>query len=131
MTPQPITDAVGLSIVIATLTFSPEVAAVVGPYVLIAVCGVLGASFSLRRREPSGRLAAVGYFLKMATVATVFASGAAALVASTYPALEQRSVLAPAAFFIGFLDWPTLLGKAGSALFRVIDLFRSTNGEQK
>lgn len=125
-----ITDAVGLSIIIASAAFSPAVAEVVGPYVLIATASVIGASFALARRATSTRWGAIFYFLRIVGMATLLTSGAAAYAAAKYPSLTERALLAPVALLIGFVghDWPKLLKLTVSGIFRTIDNFRSKDG---
>ena len=129
MTTSSLTDAVGLSIVIAAAAFSPEVAAIVGPYVLIATASVIGASFALARRPPSTRWGAAFYFGRVVGLATLLTVALSAWVSAHYPGFSERALLAPVALLIGFIDWPALLG-AGvkgvfTAIFKTIDNFRS------
>jgi hypothetical protein len=129
MATSSLTDAVGLSIVIAAAAFSPEVAQVVGPYVLIAAASVIGASFALARRPPSSRWGALFYFSRVVGLAILLTVGLSAWLSSRYPDFSERALLAPVALVIGFADWPALLGaafKGGlAAIFKTIDSFRS------
>lgn len=125
MTETSLTDAVGLSVLIAAAAFSPEVAAVVGPYVLIAAASVIGASFSLARRSPSSRWSAFAYFARVVGLATFLTVGLSAWLAAHYPLLSERALLAPVALLIGFVDWPDLLRTVVNGMFRLIDNFRA------
>jgi len=120
-----VTDAFGLSVLIAAMAFSPEVAAVVGPYILIAAASVIGASFSLARRAPSSRWSAFAYFARVVGLATFLTVGLSAWLASHYPALTERALLAPVALLIGFISWPDLLRAVTNGIFRLIDNFRA------
>lgn len=129
MSNNPVTDAVGLFALIAAFAFSPEVAAVVGPYVLIATASVIGASFALARRPPSTRWGATWYFGRVVGLAIMLTVGVSTWVSTRYPDFSERALLAPVALIIGFVDWPALLG-AGvkglmAAIFKTIDNFRS------
>lgn len=129
MTTSSLTDAVGLSIVIAAAAFSPEVAVVVGPYVLIAAASVIGASFALARRPPSSRWGAALFFGRVVGLATLLTVFVSVWLSGRYPDFSERALLAPVALLIGFVDWPSLLGAAVKGIFAVvfktIDSFRS------
>jgi len=59
MNSQPsVTDAVGFGVFLAGLVYAPNVAEVVGPYVVIVSASIIGASFALKRREKTARLGA-------------------------------------------------------------------------
>ena len=66
-----ITDVVGLGIFLAGLVYSPEVASIVGPYLVIIVAAVVGASFALKRRDKTTRLSALWYFLRVSGLAVI------------------------------------------------------------
>lgn len=125
-----VTDALGVSIVIAAAAFSPEVAQVVGPYLLIATASVLGASFSLARRPTSTRWGAVAYFAKLVGLALLSTVMLSALISSYYPQVSERSLLAPVAFLIGAIgpEWPNLLKGIVAAVFKTVDSYRSGGG---
>lgn len=131
MATNSVTDIAGVSVVIAAAAFSPEVAEVVGPYLLIATASVLGASFSLARRPTSSRWGAVGYFAKLVGLALLATVMLSAAIASYYPQLSERSLLAPVAFLIGAVgpDWPNLLRTVSkgiiAAVFKTVDSYRS------
>ena len=120
-----VTDSVGLSIVLAASIFSPEVAAVIGPYVLIAVASVIGGSFALARRPPSSRMGAVFFFLRAAGLATLLTVGVSVLLAGQYPSLSERALLAPIAMLIGFVDFGALLSSASKTIVRMISAFKA------
>lgn len=133
MTPtSSLTDSVGLSILIVTAVFSPEVAQVVGPYVLIAAASVIGASLALARRPPSNRWGAVFYFLRVVGLAILLTVGISVWLSSRHPEFSERALLAPVALLIGFIgdSWPALLGKIVSSLYNFIDNIRGKGGVQ-
>lgn len=129
MTNTSVADAVSLFALIAAVAFSPEVAAVVGPYVLIATASVIGASFALARRPPSSRWGATWYFGRVVGLAIMLTVGVSNLVSTRYPDFSERALLAPVALVIGFIDWPALLaaGVKGllAAIFKTVDNLRS------
>jgi len=121
MSNQPIADVVGLFVFIAALIFSSDVAAVVGPYMVIVVAATIGASFKVARREKSSRLGAFLFFLRVVGLAVMLTAGAAAMLAAYRPDLEPRVTVAPIALLIGFLDWRVALSKVTSILFATLD----------
>jgi hypothetical protein len=111
MSQQPIADIVGVAVFIAALLFSSEVAAVVGPYMVIVVAATLGASFKVARREKTTRTSAVLFFLRVVGMAVLFTSAVAAALNTYRPELSPRVTVAPIALLIGFVDWPWALTK--------------------
>lgn len=130
MSSQTTTDIVGLFVFIAAFLFSNEVANVVGPYMVIAVAATVGASFSVARRDKDTRLGAVWFFAKLVILAVLVTVGLAALATAHYPALQERSLLAPIALLVGFVGegWPALLGKVMKFLGGLLDLARGKGG---
>lgn len=130
MNQSPITDVVGLFVFISALMFSAEVAAVVGPYILIALAAAVGASFSLARREKTTRLRAIGFFLRVVGLAILVTGLIAAATSAQHPGLSERVMLAPVALVVGFIgdDWPLYLGKVAKLAFAAVDLVRGKGG---
>ncbi|UST52969.1 hypothetical protein NF681_11500 [Comamonadaceae bacterium OTU4NAUVB1] len=132
MSQSSVIDAVGLSIIVAASVFSPKMAEVVGPYVLIATAAVIGASFALARRSTSSRWAAVFYFLRVVGLAILLTVGLSAWLSTKHPDFSERALLAPVALLIGFVGdgWPALLSKIVSMLYGFIDIVRGKGGVQ-
>lgn len=123
----PITDALGLFTIFAAWIFSPQIAVVMGPYMLIITVSVLGASLSLARRPTTSRLSALRYFVVTVGIAITFTVGISSLVASYHENLTERVLLAPVAMAIGLIghDWPRLGKAIVAGIFRLIDNFRA------
>ena len=121
-----ITDAVGLGILLAGLVYSPSVAAVVGPYIVIILASVIGASFAVRRRDKTTRLAAAWYFSRVAGRAVLLTSGVASWASGYYDGWSERALIAPVALAIGAIgdDWPALLQWFLKKTLAGIDLLR-------
>jgi uncharacterized membrane protein YiaA len=121
-----VTDAVGFGIFLAGLVYAPNVAAVVGPYIVIVLASVIGASFALKRREKTARLAAVWYFMRVAGLAVLITVSLAGIGSSYYSTLTERVLITPVALLIGAVgdDWPALLRSIVRMFFRAIDLAR-------
>lgn len=121
-----VTDAVGFGIFLAGLFYAPNVAAVVGPYIVIVLASVIGASFALKRREKSTRLGAVWYFLRVAGLAVLITVSLAGIGSSYYSTLTERVLITPVALMIGAIgdDWPALLRNIVRMFFRAVDIAR-------
>lgn len=126
-TSTPITDALGLFALFAAWIFSPQIAVVVAPYMLIVTANVVGASLSLARRPTTSRLSALGYFLRIIGIGVLVTVGISSLLASYHQSLTERALLAPVALVIGIVghDWPRIGKSIVAGIFRLIDNFRS------
>ena len=104
-------DIVSLCVFITMAVFSPEVAAFVGPYLVIILASTIGASFALARRQTETKTQALVFFLRVDGLAVLLTSGLAAMVSAWKPDLHERVLLAPIALMIGFIadDWPVVL----------------------
>jgi hypothetical protein len=130
MNQPPVLDIVGLFVFIAAILFSPDVAGVIGPYMVIMIASAIGASFALARRDKSTRTAALWFFSRVVGLAVLLTVGFAAVANAYRPDLSPRVLLAPIALLIGFIadDWPKLLSKCVQVLYRALDLFRGKDG---
>jgi hypothetical protein len=117
------TDFVSVMVVIATLFFSPKVAAIVGPYFAIILASSVGASFSLARREPTTRMLAVMFFVRIIGLASLLTVGVASLLHAYTPVFEERWLVAPIALIVGYVgdDWGSLLAWAGRKINALVD----------
>jgi len=129
MNQQPITDIVGLCVVLAALIFSQDVAAVVGPYLVILVAAAIGASFKLGRADKTSRAVAFISFSRSVGIAVMLTVGAAAIVNSIRPDLHERLLLAPIAIVLGWLDWPAFLRRAVTFFWASVDTMRGNSGK--
>lgn len=117
-------DFVSVVIFVATLIFSPEVANVVGPYLVILFASTIGASFALARRDKTTRWGAFWYFARVNGVAIFLTGFVAAAAVSQWPVVHERSLFAPIAFLLGLAgeDWPDIAKWAAGKLNALIDL---------
>jgi hypothetical protein len=123
-------DIVGLLVFVAALVFSPDVAGVVGPYLVIVIASAVGASFAVARRDKSTRLSAVFFFSRVVGLAVLLTVGLAAMVNAYRPDLTPRLVIAPIALLVGFVgdDWPKFLSKIVGVFYSALDLVRGKGG---
>lgn len=100
-------DFIGFVVFMAAWAFNAEVAAVIGPYMAIIIAAACGAGLSLSARPKTTRINAIGYFLVVCTMASIFTGSIAAILAWAHPGLSERALLAPVAFVIGWIgdDW--------------------------
>lgn len=134
-------DPVSVSVVLALTLFSPEIAAVVGPYAVILIAATCGAGWSLGRRDPMTRVQAARYFLKVVTTAALITVGAAKVLGSYIGANLEQWLLAPVALVLAAIgeDWQAigrwsiqLLGKLLERLLeKRIDATERRNGEDQ
>jgi len=126
MNSSPVTDAVGLGIFLAGLVYAPAVAAVVGPYVVIILAAVIGASFAVKRREKTTRFAAAWYFFRVAGLAVLGTVSLASWASSYYSGWTERALITPVALLIGSIgdDYPALAKWFMAKFLASIDLFR-------
>lgn len=106
-----IPDIVGTAVLILSVFFRGEIANAVAPYIVIIVGAAIGASFALARKEKSTRMADFWYYIRVSGMAIIFTVFGAYMIASYYPGITPRILLAPVAFGIGFIgdDLPTLM----------------------
>lgn len=130
MTQPSITDVVGFFIFMAALLFSNEVAAVVGPYMVIVVASAIGASFALSRRPTSTRVSAILFFARVCGVAVLGTVAASIVAATFYPSLTERVLIAPVAFVIGLVgdNWPDIALWAGRKVNALVDVLIRLKG---
>lgn len=129
MNQQPIADIVGLCVVLAAMIFSQDVAAVVGPYLVIFVAAAIGASFRLGRSDKTSRTVAFISFSRSVGIAVMLTVGAAAIVSSVRPDLHERLLLAPIAIVLAWLDWPAFLRRAVVFFWASVDTMRGNSGK--
>jgi hypothetical protein len=117
-------DPVNVSIALASVLFGPALAGVVGPYAVILIASTVGAAWALGRRDPSARLGAAWYFLRLNATAVLVTVGLASIAGRWMGHEDTSWMLAPIALFVGGVgdDWPRLgswlLLRAGRILER-------------
>ena len=123
---------VAVCVYLASRLFGHEVAALVGPYVVILLASTIGASFSLARRDPTTRTAAALFFLRINGLALLVTVGIASIANSYHETWAVSALLAPIAFIVGFIgdNWPKVLGWAGRQAERFIDILIKLKGGQ-
>ena len=103
-------EPTSVAIAIASVLFGPALAGVIGPYAVIIIASTVGAAWSLGRRDPSARLGAVWYFLRLNATAVMVTAGLATLAGRWLGVAETNWMLAPLALLVGGVgdDWPRL-----------------------
>lgn len=123
MNQTPQLDPVSVSVLIAAILFAPEVAHVVGPYVVIVAGAILGASFALARRHQTTRLGAMRFFLQVSLMSVLLTTSCAAIANTFYPMPDERSWFAPVAIGLGFIGdrWPAVFQWTGRKISQLVD----------
>lgn len=103
-------EPTNVAIALAGVLFGPALAALVGPYAVILIASTVGAAWALGRRDPSARLGAAGYFLRLNATALVVTVGLATMAGKWLGIEETNWMLAPIALVVGGVgdDWPRL-----------------------
>ena len=103
-------EPTNVAIALAGVLFGPALAALVGPYAVILIASTVGAAWALGRRDPSARLGAAGYFLRLNATALVVTVGLATMAGKWLGIEETTWMLAPIALVVGGVgdDWPRL-----------------------
>ncbi|MES2959815.1 MAG: hypothetical protein V4792_16620 [Pseudomonadota bacterium] len=108
-TPPPI-DIVSLAIAVAALLFSPELSALIGPYVVILIGATLGAAWGASRRAPTTRAGSLLYVGGMVCVA-VLVTVPAAHLSARFLGVHLHWLLGPVAAVVGGLGPDYLIDK--------------------
>lgn len=126
-----ILDAVGIFVLISAAMFSPDVAAVVGPYLVIIAASAIGASFALIRRDVGTRVGAAFYFLRVCGLATLLTVGLSSLLAMISPTLTERMLIAPVALGLGLIgdNYPEAARWVVKKVSSFIDVLISLKGK--
>lgn len=124
MSQTPQLDPVSVSVLVAAALFAPEVAHVVGPYVVILAASTIGASFALARREQTTRLSALWFFFRVNGLAVLLTATGAAIANVFYPMPDERTWFAPVALGLGFIGdrWPSVLSWCGAKISQLVDV---------
>lgn len=107
-------EPTNVAIALASVLFGPALAALVGPYAVILIASTVGAAWALGRRDPSARLGAAGYFLRLNVTALLVTVGLATLAGRWLGFDETNWMLAPSRCW--WAAWATT-GPGGRWLF--------------
>jgi len=109
---------------VAGVFVGPALAGVIGPYAVIIIAALAGASWALSDETATNTTSALWFLLRITITAAVLTSVVVALLERyLLPGGNEASrwLIAPVAFGIGWVgrDWPTLLRWLGSLLSRI------------
>lgn len=123
-------DPVNVTIAIFATLFSPALAAIIGPYAVILVSATVGAAWALGRRDPSAKLSAFSYFLRLNATAAMVTVGIASVLGAWLGHEDPTWMLSLIALVIGGVgdDWPKLISWLGR-LFIEFKLGRTKDGD--
>ena len=103
-------DPVVVAATIASILFSPELAAVAGPYAVIIASSIVGAAWALGRRDSSSKLGAGGFMLRIVGTSMLVTVGVTKLIGWGMGVDDPTWLLTPVALVVGGIgdDWPRL-----------------------
>ena len=110
MAAPPQTDIVSVAIALTGAAIGNQLAPYVGPYIVIAIAGAIGAScFAFPRRDPTDWKSTLLFVVSMTLFACLFTVGASEAL-QFYTNLEPRWTLGIIALIIGGIgqDWITV-----------------------
>lgn len=118
---------------LASTVFSASVAAVVGPYVVIAIGAMGGAAVALMQRESAGRARAILFFCGATIMAVLLTVPLTMLVTLVIKNVPDQWLFAPFAFGLGYLGdkWPAAMSWAWSKANAFIDILIQLRGTPK
>lgn len=124
-------DPISVTVALATVVFAPEIAHVVGPYLVILFASTIGASFALAARPSTTRMNAALFFFRVNGLSVLLTYSIASIVHSQYPLDDLRSWFAAVAFILGFIGdrWPTLMMWAASKVSKLVDILIKMRGD--
>lgn len=106
-----------LTLAIATLSGHQVLAEIVGPYAVILLCALLGATVSATGRPQGGRLHALAYILAV-TVGALVVTVPASEIAAAHLRAAQLDVAIPSRWLFGLVAGA--IGLAGADLPRLL-----------
>ena len=104
-------DPINVATIVFSVYFGPAIAAIVGPYTVIILCSTVGVAWSLGRRNPTSKMAALRYFLLLNATAMLVTVAMAQQLASLMGTDNFHWLLSPIALAIGAIgnDWPSVV----------------------
>lgn len=110
--------------VIASSVFGVQMAAVIGPYIVIAIGAMGGAAVMIMQREGDGNVRAFVYFIAASMIAVLLTVSVSMIAASFWDAINATWLFAPVSFVLGYMGdkWGALLPWAGKKVNSLIDM---------
>lgn len=120
------------TLLVATFV-GPALASVIGPYAVIVVASLAGASWALSEETSTTTRGAVLFLLRCTLTAAVLTAGVTSVLEHyLFTPGQSRWLFAPIAFGIGWIgnDWPRVLHWAGNKISFIAERFsRGRNGK--
>ena len=118
--------------VIASSVFGVQMAAVIGPYIVIGIGAMGGAAVAIMQREGSGNVRAFVYFLAMTALAVLLTVPLSLLVVTFVTPIQEQWLFAPVSFALGFAGdkWPAILSWVGTKVSSLVDVLIAARGQK-
>lgn len=119
--------------VIASSVFGVQMALVIGPYIVIAIGAMGGASVMIMQREGDGNVRAFIYFIASTLVAILLTVPLSMIAASFWEPIKEQWLFAPVSFGLGYAGdkWSSIMSWAGRKFSAFIDVLIAARGGQK
>jgi len=120
--------------VIASSVFGVQMASIIGPYIVIGIGALGGASVMTMQRTGDNNTRAFVYFFASSALAVLLTVPASLVAASLYEPIKEQWLFAPVSFGLGFLGdkWAAIFRWLGSKLNALVDAWiASRSGGQR
>lgn len=116
--------------VIASSVFGVQMAYVIGPYIVIAIGAMGGASVMIMQRQGDGNVRAFVYFIASSLLAVLLTVPFSMMAALAYEPIKEQWLFAPVSFGLGYLGdkWPAVLSWVGSKISAFVDVLIAARG---
>ena len=118
--------------VIASSVFGVQMAAVIGPYIVIGIGAMGGAAVAIMQREGSGNVRAFVYFVAMTALSVLLTVPLSMLLVSFLTPVQDQWLFAPVSFVLGFAGdkWNVILSWAASKFNAMVDMLIASRGQK-
>ena len=132
MTIQTDLSPVSVFTVIASSVFGVQMAAVIGPYIVIAIGAMGGAAVAIMQREGAGSVRAFIYFAAMTALSVLLTVPLSMLAVTFFTLVQEQWLFAPVSFALGFAGdkWGLILMWGGAKLNALIDMLIAARGQK-
>lgn len=119
--------------IIASSVFGVQMSLVIGPYIVIAITAMGGASVMIMQRQGDGNVRAFIYFMASTMLAIMLTVPLSMIAASFWEPIKEQWLFAPVSFGLGYAGdkWGAFFAWAGGKVSAFIDVLIAARGGQK